>query len=106
MMLPCPRSFALEQRETMNKIYVLLDDDVGDVIRQVFYRFAPEGRDVYSLAFLSILRSSVGAQSLLSAPTKVSPPHFAPSGARSLVCARNYKHLAPLERKRIRRLYF
>ena len=47
-------------------------------------RFAPEGQNVYSLAVVSLLRSSVGAQSLLSASTKVLLPGFAPSGAISL----------------------
>ena len=31
-MLPCPRSCALKQKETMNKFHVLIDDDIGDVI--------------------------------------------------------------------------
>src|SRR6266850_374032 len=43
-------------------------------------RFAPEGRDVYSPAFLSLLRSSVGAQSPLPATAKVLPLGFAPNG--------------------------
>ncbi len=30
-MLPCPRSCALEPRETMNKIYELTGDESGDV---------------------------------------------------------------------------
>ena len=46
--------------------------------------FAPEGRDVYSLGFLPLLRSSVGAQSLLPARAKVQLQGFAPNGARSL----------------------
>ena len=46
-------------------------------------RFAPEGRDVYSLTVVSLLRSSVGAQSLLLASAKVLPG-FAPNGATSL----------------------
>jgi hypothetical protein len=39
---------------------------VGSVTEEVC-RFAPEGRDVYSLEVFSLLRSSVGAQSLLPA---------------------------------------
>jgi hypothetical protein len=54
------------------------------VQQNIVCRFAPEGRDVYSLAVLSLLRSSVGAQSLLPAPVKVSLPGFASNGARSL----------------------
>ena len=37
------------------------------LIYHIVCRFAPEGRDVYSLAVLSLLRSSVGAQPLLPA---------------------------------------
>jgi hypothetical protein len=52
--------------------------------QNIVCRFAPEGRDVYSLEVLSLLRSSVGAQSLLPASAKVPLPDFAPNGARSL----------------------
>jgi hypothetical protein len=38
-----------------------------EVQQNIVCRFAPEGRDVYSLAVLSLLRSSIGAQSLLPA---------------------------------------
>ena len=48
-------------------------------------RFAPEGRDVYSPTVVSLLRCSVGAQSLLPASAKVLLPGFAPNGAISLV---------------------
>ena len=46
-------------------------------------RFAPAGRDVYSLAVLSLLLSSVGAQSSLSASANGFAAGFAPKGARS-----------------------
>ena len=62
-------------------------------------RFAPAGRDVYSLAVLSSLLSSVGAQSLPASANGFAAG-FVPKGARSWVPARSYKHLAPLERKR------
>jgi hypothetical protein len=52
--------------------------------QNIVCRFAPEGRDVYSLAVVSLLRSSVGAQPLLPDPAKISLPGFAPNGARSL----------------------
>ena len=45
---------------------------------------APEGRDVYSLAVLSLLRSSVGEQSLFTRLGKSALLDFAPNGARSL----------------------
>jgi hypothetical protein len=54
-----------------------------EVQRTLFVAFAPEGRDVYSLAVLSLLQSSVGAQSLFPFPAKVPLPGFAPNGARS-----------------------
>ena len=63
-------------------------------------RFAPAGRDVYSLAVLSLLLSSVRAQSSLPASANGFAAGFAPKGARSWVPARSYKHLAPLELKR------
>jgi hypothetical protein len=49
---------------------------------RTLFVFAPEGRDVYSLAVLSLFRSSVGAQ--LFCPLRVPLRGFAPSGARSL----------------------
>jgi hypothetical protein len=55
-----------------------------EVQQNIVCRFAPEGRDVYSLAILYLLRSSVGAQSLLRASAKVTLMSFAPNGARSL----------------------
>src|SRR5438105_12263307 len=66
-------------------------------------RFAPEGRDVYSPTVVSLLRSSLGAQSLLAClAAKVRLPGFAPNGAISFwAAARSHKHLAPLERKLI-----
>jgi hypothetical protein len=48
----------------------------------VVYRFAPEGPDVYSLAVFSLVRSSVGAPSLLQSPAKVLLPGFVPNGVR------------------------
>src|SRR5206468_5841797 len=54
--------------------------------------------------FILKLRRSAIAISLASAI--VTLPRLAPKGARSLVCARSYKHLAPLERKRILLLHF
>jgi hypothetical protein len=44
--------------------------------------FAPEGRDIYSLAFLSLVLSSVGAQPLL--PCWVLLIGLAPNGAKTL----------------------
>ncbi len=55
-----------------------------EVQRNIVCRFASEGRDVYSLAVLSLLRSSIGAQPLLPASTKILLPGFAPDGARTL----------------------
>jgi hypothetical protein len=49
----------------------------------------------------SFLRRSVGAQSLLLAVAIVSLPGFAPTERELFARARGYKHLAPLERKRI-----
>ena len=72
-----------------------------EVQRDIVCGFAPEGRNVYSLPALSLLRSSIGAKSHLSARAKVPLPCFAPNGARYWASARSYKHLAPLERKRI-----
>jgi len=47
--------------------------------------FTPSKASSYpDLAVLSLLRSSVGAQSLLPAPEKVPLPGFAPNGAISL----------------------
>ena len=63
------------------------------------YRFALEGRDVYSRAAPFLLLSSGGAQPPLPASPIVPQPSFAPNGARSFGCVRSYKHLAPLERK-------
>jgi hypothetical protein len=42
-----------------------------EVQQIVVCRFAPEGREVYSLAVVSLLRRSVGAQPLLHARAKV-----------------------------------
>lgn len=42
--------------------------------------FGPEGRDVYSPGGLCLLRSSVGSQSVLSAPAKIPQPRFALRG--------------------------
>src|SRR5947207_3267949 len=70
-----------------------------DVQQNIVGRFAPEGRDVYSRAVLSLLRSSVGAQPLLPALAIV-PLLVSLLTERDLwAWARSYKHLAPLERK-------
>ena len=55
-----------------------------EVQDKIVCRFAPEGRDVYSLVVIYLIRSSVGAQSLLPDLAKVPLPGFAPNGARSL----------------------
>ena len=55
------------------------------VQQNIFGRFAPAGRDVHSLAVLSLLPSSVGAKSLLLALAIGPLPGFAPNGARSLL---------------------
>ncbi len=74
--------------------------------QNIVCRFAPEGRDVYSLVVLSLLRSSVGAQSLLPASAKVPLSGFGPNALRDLwEYARSYKHLGLLERKRIQLLH-
>ena len=48
------------------------------VQQNIFGRFAPAGRDVHSLAVLSLLPSSVGAKSLLLALAIGPLPGFAP----------------------------
>src|SRR5437773_1544558 len=66
-----------------------------------FFRQTSLGRDFYRVAVLSLLLSSLGAQSRLPALAIVPLLCFAPKGARSLRVCSYYKHLAPLERKQI-----
>src|SRR2546425_4700691 len=75
-------------------------------ISQLPCRFAPEGRDVYSLAVL-FFTTKLRRSAIAFACSPIVPLlGFAPNGARSCVCTRSYKHLAPLERKRISLLDF
>src|SRR5207253_10659596 len=70
-----------------------------EVQHNVVCGFAPAGRDVYSLAVLSLLRSSVGAQPLLLVSAQSSRFRVSLLTERDLcACAPGYKHLAPLER--------
>src|SRR5207248_3231161 len=70
-----------------------------EVQQNVVCGFAPAGRDVYSLAVLSLLQSSVGAQPLLLASAQSSRFRVSLLTERDLrACAPGYKHLAPLER--------
>src|SRR5258706_2558441 len=62
-------------------------------------RFAPAGRDVYSVAVLSLLEASVGAQSLLPPPLRFHCRGSLLTERELLACARSYQHLAPLEQK-------
>ncbi len=76
-----------------------------EVQQKIVCWFAPEGRHVYSLAaffFAPKLRRSVIA---LTCSVEGSAPGFAPNGARIVGRAGSYKHLAPLERKRIQLLH-
>jgi hypothetical protein len=77
---PSPRGLTIFQ-EQLAEIFPMSFDirEFNFEVQQIVVcPFAPEGRDVYSQAVLSFLRSSVGAQSLLPAPVKVPLPGFAP----------------------------
>lgn len=56
----------------------------SEVQQMISCRFAPEGRDVYSLAVLIFTPKLHRSAIAFPAPTKVPLPGFAPSGARSL----------------------
>ncbi len=76
-----------------------------EVQQHIVCRFAPAGRDVYSLAVLSLVRSSVGAQSLLPDLARFRCQVSLLTERDLWACARSYRHLAPLERKRIQLLH-
>src|SRR6476660_3736434 len=69
------------------------------VRQQIVGGFAPEGRDVYSLAVL-FYSLAPEERTCLCLPRKVRRRVSLLTERSLFVCASRYKHLAPLERKR------
>jgi hypothetical protein len=72
---------------------VLFYEKTQNIVQRRSCRFAPEGRDVYSLD-PSLDRSSVGAQALLPATTKVQLPVSLLTERGHWTSLRSYEYLA------------
>jgi hypothetical protein len=70
-----------------------------EVQQHIVCRFAPEGRNVCSLAVLFLFRSSEGAQSLACSGGRLRCRVSLLKERELFMCSGSYKHLAPLERK-------